>query len=65
MGELEDKLKGKANQIKGTLTGSDADRAKGFAQEKKGELKEGFENLKKEFRDATRDVPESHEEPSP
>ena len=46
MGELEDKLKGKANQIKGAITGNDADRVKGVVQEKKGEVKGAFERVK-------------------
>lgn len=48
MGEYEDKLKGKANQIKGAVTGSESDKLKGEAQEKKGEMKGAFERTKNE-----------------
>jgi len=52
MGELEDKAKGKMNQIKGIVTGDDATKMKGELQEKKGELKGAFERGKARVKDA-------------
>lgn len=47
MGEIIDRLKGKANQLKGDITGSKATHRKGVAQEEKGRLKGKFEDVKK------------------
>lgn len=51
MGEIIDKLKGKANQIKGTVTDDETTRTKGDLQEKKGEVKGGFERIKTDIKD--------------
>jgi uncharacterized protein YjbJ (UPF0337 family) len=50
MGEIQDKLKGKAKQVEGALTGDRARQAEGVADEEKGKLKEKFEDLKREIR---------------
>lgn len=52
MGELTDKIKGKANQIKGDITGSESDRIKGVAQEERGKVKGAFERVKNAAKDA-------------
>ena len=52
MGEYEDKLKGKANQILGDLTDDEAKRAKGELQEQKGRVKGAFEEAKVRIKDA-------------
>jgi uncharacterized protein YjbJ (UPF0337 family) len=58
MGELIDKAKGKANQIKGDITGNDADVVKGKAQELKGDVKGGFERVKENVKRGLEDKPE-------
>ena len=55
MGEYTDKIKGKVNQIKGTLTDDDSTRAKGEAQEKKGEAKGAFERGKAKVKETFED----------
>jgi uncharacterized protein YjbJ (UPF0337 family) len=50
MGELIDKAKGKIKQIVGDLTGDRVRKVEGVVDEKKGELKEGYENLKHDIR---------------
>jgi len=50
MGELIDKAKGKIKQVEGDLTGNRVRKAEGVVDEKKGELKEAFENVKRDIR---------------
>ena len=50
MGELLDKIKGKLKQIEGVITGDRAKKMEGVVEEKKGELKKGFEDLKHDVR---------------
>lgn len=50
MGELMDKLKGKAKQVEGDLKGDRAKHAEGVLEEKKGQLKEAFEDIKHDIR---------------
>ena len=52
MGELIDKAKGKANQIKGDITGDESTRLKGVAQEEKGKIKGAFEQVKNAAKEA-------------
>lgn len=52
MGEYEDKLKGKANQVIGDLTDDEGRRARGEVQEQKGRLKGAFERAKVRIKDA-------------
>lgn len=50
MGELIDKAKGKIKQVEGELTGDRSRKAEGVVDEKKGDLKEAFENVKRDIR---------------
>ena len=50
MGEIIDKLKGKAKQVEGSITGDRSKQAEGIIDEKKGALKEKFEELKHDVR---------------
>lgn len=52
MGELTDKAKGKANQIKGVVTGDESTKTKGEAQERMGRAKGAFERAKARIKDA-------------
>jgi uncharacterized protein YjbJ (UPF0337 family) len=52
MGELIDKAKGKANQVKGDLTNDEATRTKGDMQEQMGRAKGAFERGKARVKDA-------------
>ena len=51
MGEIIDKLKGKAKQVEGDLTGDRARHAEGRADEAKGNLKGKFEEVKQDIKD--------------
>jgi uncharacterized protein YjbJ (UPF0337 family) len=46
MGEIIDKLKGKAKQVEGDLTGDNARHAEGRFEEAKGKVKGKLEELK-------------------
>lgn len=59
MGEIIDKIKGKAKQVQGRATGDRAKEAEGVADELKGKAKGAFEELKT---DVKRGVRESEEE---
>ena len=50
MGELIDKAKGKLKQAEGGLTGNRQEQVEGVIDEKKGQLKEGFERVKQAIR---------------
>ena len=50
MGELMDKVKGKAKQVEGDLKGDRAKHAEGVLEEEKGKLKEAFEDIKHDIR---------------
>jgi uncharacterized protein YjbJ (UPF0337 family) len=52
MGELIDKVKGKAKQVEGSITGDRQRQAEGVADEQKGELKGKFEEVKQGIKDA-------------
>ncbi len=54
MGEIIDKLKGKAKQVEGDLTGDRARHAEGRVDEAKGDLKGKFEELKQDIKARTR-----------
>ena len=54
MGEIIDKLKGKAKQVEGSITGDRARQAEGIADEKKGDLKGKFEGVKQDIKDKFR-----------
>jgi uncharacterized protein YjbJ (UPF0337 family) len=54
MGEIIDKLKGKAKQVEGSLTGDRQRQAEGVADEQKGELKGKFEEVKQGVKDVFR-----------
>jgi uncharacterized protein YjbJ (UPF0337 family) len=51
MGEIIDKLKGKAKQVQGKVTGDRAKQAEGIVEEKKGEAKKAWEDVKHDVRD--------------
>lgn len=46
MGEFRDKVKGKAKQLEGRITGDRSRRAEGVADEVKGNLKGAFREVK-------------------
>jgi uncharacterized protein YjbJ (UPF0337 family) len=50
MGELLDKARGKVKQVEGAITGDRRTQGEGVIDEKKGELQEGFERVKKDLR---------------
>lgn len=52
MGEYTDKIKGKANQIRGVATDDETTRTKGDLQEQKGRMKGAFERGKARVKDA-------------
>jgi uncharacterized protein YjbJ (UPF0337 family) len=52
MGELIDKMKGKAKQVEGSITGDRDRQAEGIADEQKGELKGKFEEVKQGVKNA-------------
>lgn len=54
MGELIDKIKGKAKQVEGRATGNKAREAEGVADEVKGKAKGAFEELKTDVKRAVR-----------
>ncbi len=54
MGEIIDKLKGKAKQVEGSLTGDRDRQAEGVVDEKKGEAKGKFEEVKQDIKDKLR-----------
>ena len=54
MGEIIDKLKGKAKQVEGDITGDRARHAEGRLDEAKGKLKGKFEELKQDIKDASK-----------
>ena len=54
MGELIDKVKGKAKQVEGSITGDRGRQAEGLVEEKKGDLKGGFERVKQDIKDTFR-----------
>jgi uncharacterized protein YjbJ (UPF0337 family) len=52
MGEILDKLKGKAKRAEGELTGDRVRKAGGTLDEIKGDVKGGFERVKQYIKDA-------------
>ena len=50
MGELIDKAKGKAKQVHGSITGDRSKQAEGVVEEKKGDLKGKFEDIKQDVK---------------
>ncbi len=52
MGELIDKAKGKIKQAEGSITGDRGRQAEGLVDEKKGDVKGGFERVKQDVKDA-------------
>ena len=54
MGEIIDKLKGKAKQVEGSITGDRSRQAEGLVDEKKGDLKGKFEEVKQDIKDKFR-----------
>jgi uncharacterized protein YjbJ (UPF0337 family) len=58
MGELIDKIKGKAKQVEGRATGNKAREAEGVADEVKGKAKGAFEELKTDVKRAVRQNPD-------
>lgn len=50
MGELIDKVKGKLKQVEGAIKGDRTEQVGGVIDEKKGQAKEAFENLKRDIR---------------
>jgi uncharacterized protein YjbJ (UPF0337 family) len=51
MGEILDKIKGKIKQVEGAVTGNRSKQVGGVVDEKKGDLKEKFEELKHDIRE--------------
>jgi uncharacterized protein YjbJ (UPF0337 family) len=54
MGEIIDKIKGKAKQAQGRVTGNGAKEAEGVADELKGKAKGAFEEVKTDVKRAVR-----------
>jgi uncharacterized protein YjbJ (UPF0337 family) len=52
MGELIDKAKGKAKQVEGSVTGDRQRQAEGIVEEKRGDAKGKFEEVKQGIKDA-------------
>ena len=50
MGEIIDKTKGKAKQVVGSVTGDRAKQMEGVVEEKKGDLKGKFEDIKQDVK---------------
>lgn len=50
MGEIIDKMKGKAKQVQGSITGDRSKQAEGFIEEKKGDVKGLVEEAKNAVR---------------
>ena len=50
MGELIDKAKGKVKQVIGGMTGDRRTQAEGLVEEKKGDLKGKFEEVKQDIK---------------
>ena len=50
MGEIIDKAKGKAKQVYGSITGDRAKQVEGMVDEKKGDLKGKFEEVKQDIK---------------
>jgi uncharacterized protein YjbJ (UPF0337 family) len=50
MGQLLDKLKGKAKQMVGAITGDRSRQVEGAVDEEKGKLKEKYEDVKRDIR---------------
>jgi uncharacterized protein YjbJ (UPF0337 family) len=47
MGEILDKIKGKAKKLRGEITGDEAKKAEGKLDELKGQVKEKIEDIKR------------------
>jgi len=54
MGEIMDKVKGKAKQVAGTLTGNDKLKTEGEVDELKGKAKGAVENVKQAVKNAAK-----------
>jgi uncharacterized protein YjbJ (UPF0337 family) len=54
MGEIIDKLKGKAKQVEGDVTGDRERHAEGRMDETKGKVKGKFEEVKQDIKDTFR-----------
>lgn len=52
MGELIDKAKGKAKEVGGKITGDRSLETEGELDQAKGKVKGGFEEIKKDIKDA-------------
>jgi len=59
MGELIDKIKGKAKQAEAAVTGNRARKAEGVIDELKGKAKGAFEEAKTNVKKASRSQPNS------
>lgn len=59
MGEIIDKIKGKAKQAEAAITGSRSRKAEGVADEMKGKVKGAFEEAKTSVKKAVRSQPNS------
>lgn len=60
MGELIDKVKGKAKQAEAEITGSRSRKAEGVIDELKGKAKGAFEDAKAGVKEAARKQPNSN-----
>lgn len=58
MGELIDKIKGKAKEVQGRATGNKTREAEGLAEQAKGKAKGAFEEAKHEVKRAVRESKE-------
>jgi uncharacterized protein YjbJ (UPF0337 family) len=61
MGELIDKVKGKAKRVQGHVTGDRGKEAEGAAQEIKGEIEGAFDDLKTDVKRAVKKGEANHE----
>ncbi len=61
MGELIDKVKGKAKRVQGQVTGDRGKEAEGVAQEIKGKVEGAFDDLKTDVKRAVKKGEANHE----
>ena len=60
MGEMKDKVQGKAREVKGKVTGDKSDQVKGKAQQVKGAIEGKLDDIKSSSRDDSRDPEERY-----
>jgi uncharacterized protein YjbJ (UPF0337 family) len=65
MGEFIDKIKGRAKQTVGKLTGNKARQAEGVADELKGAAKGAFEEVKADVKRSLREIEERRQVDNP